>query len=143
MDSPEVLGYALCRHIPDMRKGFTIQTRHGDIYATADDAAPFANAMERVLMSKIRQIQSVDDTSSITLPELTHNQTASLINFLMKITSVGGKQVMGVSEAFHALREYGLKPRFRWPQRFIQQTECVASPEHDKQLYQGFHTTSK
>lgn len=57
MDSPEVLGHALCRHVPDMRKGFTIQTRHGDIYVTADDAAPFADAMERLLMSKIRQIQ--------------------------------------------------------------------------------------
>lgn len=57
MDSPEVLGHALCRHVPDMRKGFTIQTRRGDIYVTADDAAPFADAMERLLMSKIRQIQ--------------------------------------------------------------------------------------
>ena len=57
MDSPEVLGHALCRHVPDMRKGFTIQTRHGDIYVTTDDAAPFADAMERLLMSKIRQIQ--------------------------------------------------------------------------------------
>ncbi|MCW2478858.1 hypothetical protein [Candidatus Symbiopectobacterium sp. NZEC135] len=57
MDSPEVLGHALCRHVPDMRKGFTIQTRHGDIYVTADDAAPFAGAMERLLMRKISLIQ--------------------------------------------------------------------------------------
>lgn len=57
MDSPEVLGHALCHHVPDMRKGFTIQTRHSDIYVTADDAAPFASAMERLLMRKISLIQ--------------------------------------------------------------------------------------
>ncbi|MEI7408751.1 hypothetical protein [Pectobacterium aroidearum] len=57
MDSPEALGSALCRYVPDMRKGFTIQTQHGDIYVASDDAAPFADAMECVLMSKIRQIQ--------------------------------------------------------------------------------------
>lgn len=72
MDSPEVLGHALCRHVPDMRKGFTIQTRHGDIYVTADDAAPFAGAMERLLMRKISLIQDEQlgqdsDTSRVPL----------------------------------------------------------------------------
>lgn len=57
MDSPEALGRALCHHVPDMRNGFTIQTCHGDIYVTADDAAPFANAMELLLMRKISLIQ--------------------------------------------------------------------------------------
>ncbi|MEC5319009.1 hypothetical protein VSX61_08675 [Brenneria populi subsp. brevivirga] len=57
IDSPEALGAALCRHVPDMSKGFTLQTRHGDIYVTADDAAPFAGAMERLLLRKIAQIQ--------------------------------------------------------------------------------------
>ncbi len=57
IDSPEALGAALCRHVPDMANGFTIQTRHGDIYITAADAAPFVSAMEFLLLHKIARLQ--------------------------------------------------------------------------------------
>ncbi|HIG8799236.1 TPA: hypothetical protein ACYEOW_005591 [Raoultella terrigena] len=59
MDSPEALGQALCRHVPDMANGFTITTRDGQLQLTvnAQDTTPFVSAMKRLLMSKIRQIQ--------------------------------------------------------------------------------------
>jgi len=58
-DSPEALGVALCRHVPDMANGFTITTRDGQLQMTisAEDTRPFMVAMERLLKGKIRQIQ--------------------------------------------------------------------------------------
>ncbi|HIE4801243.1 TPA: hypothetical protein ACXNDR_003959 [Serratia marcescens] len=59
IDSPEALGVALCRHVPDMANGFTLTTRDSQLQlvVTAEDARPFITAMERLLMGKIRQIQ--------------------------------------------------------------------------------------
>lgn len=59
MDSPEALGLALCRHVPDMANGFTITTRDSQLQltVTAEDTRPFMAAMERLLKGKIRQIQ--------------------------------------------------------------------------------------
>ncbi|MBZ7105035.1 hypothetical protein [Klebsiella michiganensis] len=59
IDSPEALGAALCRHVPDMANGFTITTRDSQLQLTvaAKDTRPFMVAMERLLKGKIRQIQ--------------------------------------------------------------------------------------
>ncbi|QLV87821.1 hypothetical protein HV265_12920 [Citrobacter sp. RHBSTW-00678] len=59
IDSPEALGAALCRHVPDMANGFTITTRDSQLQltVTAEDTRPFMMAMERMLKGKIRQIQ--------------------------------------------------------------------------------------
>lgn len=59
IDSPEALGAALCRHVPDMANGFTITTRDNQLQltVTAEDTSPFMAAMERLLKGKIRQIQ--------------------------------------------------------------------------------------
>ncbi|WP_065782756.1 hypothetical protein [Klebsiella pneumoniae] len=59
IDSPEALGAALCRHVPDMANGFTITTRDSQLQLTitAEDTRPFMVAMERLLQGKIRQIQ--------------------------------------------------------------------------------------
>ncbi len=59
IDSPEALGAALCRHVPDMANGFTITTRDSQLQLTitAEDTRPFMAAMERLLNGKIRQIQ--------------------------------------------------------------------------------------
>lgn len=59
IDSPEALGAALCRHVPDMANGFTITTRDSQLQLTitAEDTRPFMAAMERLLKGKIRQIQ--------------------------------------------------------------------------------------
>ncbi|WDI68757.1 hypothetical protein [Klebsiella grimontii] len=59
IDSPEALGAALCRHVPDMANGFTITTQDSQLQLTvaAEDTRPFMAAMERLLKGKIRQIQ--------------------------------------------------------------------------------------
>ncbi|EOE3541476.1 TPA: hypothetical protein P9I69_000222 [Klebsiella pneumoniae] len=59
IDSPEALGLALCRHVPDMANGFTITTRDSQLQLTitAEDTRPFMVAMERLLKGKIRHIQ--------------------------------------------------------------------------------------
>lgn len=59
IDSPEALGAALCRHVPDMANGFTIITRDSQLQltVTSEDTRPFMVAMVRLLKGKIRQIQ--------------------------------------------------------------------------------------
>ncbi|MBU8939659.1 hypothetical protein [Klebsiella quasipneumoniae] len=59
IDSPEALGAALCRHVPDMANGFTIITRDSQLQLTvaAEDTRPFIAAVEHLLKRKIRQIQ--------------------------------------------------------------------------------------
>lgn len=52
MDSPEVLGHALCTLVPDMMEGFCILTSTGEIRISAPDAPAFATAMETLLLEK-------------------------------------------------------------------------------------------
>ena len=58
MDSPEVLGHALCTLVPDMMEGFCILTSTGEIRISAPDAPAFATAMETLLLEKIHYIQN-------------------------------------------------------------------------------------
>lgn len=57
MDSPEALGCALCYLVADLKQGFTINTLHGEVRVSAEDAPPFAREMERLLLRHIRRIQ--------------------------------------------------------------------------------------
>lgn len=43
------ISYALAKKVPDMRRGFRIETRYGEIDIEARDAAPFADLMVRLL----------------------------------------------------------------------------------------------
>lgn len=59
MDSPEALGHALCRLLPEMSHGFVIHTCSGsEIQISAADSVPFINAMDFLLKKRIKKIQS-------------------------------------------------------------------------------------
>ncbi|MBE8614775.1 hypothetical protein CYG68_20810 [Morganella morganii] len=57
MDSPEALGFALCRLLPEMSQGFIIQTRSGEIQVSADNSLPFVRETDRLLKKVISRIQ--------------------------------------------------------------------------------------
>lgn len=57
MDSPEALGFALCRLLPEMSQGFIIQTRSGEIQVSADNSLPFVRETDRLLKMVISRIQ--------------------------------------------------------------------------------------
>ena len=46
------IGYSLSKHVPDMLRGFTIQTNYGELVIDAADAAPFAAMADRLLEKK-------------------------------------------------------------------------------------------
>lgn len=43
------LSYALAKKVPDMRRGFRVETRYGEIEVSAEEAKPFADLMQRML----------------------------------------------------------------------------------------------
>ena len=49
------LSYTLSKQIPDMARGFVIQTGYGDIVIDADDAQPFIGAVTKVINRKLKQ----------------------------------------------------------------------------------------
>lgn len=49
------LSYALAKKVPDMRRGFRVETRYGEIEVDADDAAPFADLMVKLLERNLKQ----------------------------------------------------------------------------------------
>ncbi|ELC5004773.1 hypothetical protein RJK40_004365 [Salmonella enterica] len=57
MDSPEALGFALCRLLPEMAQGFIIQTRSGEMQVSAANSLPFVNEMNRLLQREITLVQ--------------------------------------------------------------------------------------
>ncbi|MGK2889833.1 MAG: hypothetical protein ACSLEN_14265 [Candidatus Malihini olakiniferum] len=52
-----MLGYG-CAAMFLICAGFTIQTRHGNIYVIANDSALLAEVMERLLMSKFGRFRA-------------------------------------------------------------------------------------
>ena len=48
MDKLDV-SYALAKKVPDMKRGFTIQTSYGEICINAEHAAPFATLAQAML----------------------------------------------------------------------------------------------
>ncbi len=49
------ISYALAKKVPDMRRGFRIETRYGEIEVDAGDAAPFADLMVKLLERNLKQ----------------------------------------------------------------------------------------
>lgn len=47
--------YAQAWQVPDMRRGFTIQTSYGEIVVSADEAAPFAALTETLLAGRLAE----------------------------------------------------------------------------------------
>ncbi len=43
------ISYALAKKVPDMRRGFRVETRYGEIEVDAADAGPFADLMAKLL----------------------------------------------------------------------------------------------
>uniref|UniRef100_UPI0035C686AA hypothetical protein n=1 Tax=Serratia quinivorans TaxID=137545 RepID=UPI0035C686AA len=57
MDSPEALGLALCRLLPEMAQGFIIQTHSGEMQVSATNSLPFVNEMNCLLKREITLVQ--------------------------------------------------------------------------------------
>lgn len=75
MDSPEALGHALCRLLPEMSHGFVIRTcSGGEIQISADDSLSFVKAMNLFLTKKVMQLQK--DSYRIAAPEKSGNSSA-------------------------------------------------------------------
>lgn len=53
--TPQDISYALAKQVPDMRRGFTIQTSYGDIQIEAEQAAPIIAAVQKVLLQAQRK----------------------------------------------------------------------------------------
>lgn len=49
----EALRYALAKQVPDMERGFTIQTNYGDLTIDAEDAGRIAAAVKLALTRKL------------------------------------------------------------------------------------------
>lgn len=53
----ESLQYSLAKRVPNMGRGFTIQTDYGDIEIQADQAAVIAKAVKAVLERELRKAE--------------------------------------------------------------------------------------
>lgn len=51
------LSYALAKQVPDMERGFTIQTNYGELIVQAEDAKPFIAAITKLLKRELRQTE--------------------------------------------------------------------------------------
>lgn len=49
--------YAQAKQVPDMRRGFTIQTSYGDIAVSAEEAAPFVALTETLLAGRLTELE--------------------------------------------------------------------------------------
>ena len=49
------ISYALCKQVPDMLRGFTIQTNYGDLFIDEDDAEKFARLAEKLLSDRLKR----------------------------------------------------------------------------------------
>lgn len=49
----DALEYALAKVLPDMERGFTINTNYGELVIDADDAAPIIKSVTKTLERKI------------------------------------------------------------------------------------------
>lgn len=53
--SPEWIAYDLAKKVPDMRRGFRIETHYGEIDIDEANAKPFADLVERLLNKQIKK----------------------------------------------------------------------------------------
>lgn len=54
------LSYSLAKRVPDMARGFVIQTNYGDIGIDADIAAPIQKAVEKALKRELRRAEKAE-----------------------------------------------------------------------------------
>lgn len=59
-DSMLAVTYSLARHIPDMARGFTIQTHYGDLVVAADEAPAFIRLTEKALKRRLAQLERAE-----------------------------------------------------------------------------------
>ena len=57
LNKQEWISYDLAKKVPDMRRGFRIETHYGEIEIDGDDAKPFADLVERLLTKKLNAPQ--------------------------------------------------------------------------------------
>lgn len=58
MHAETLINYDLSKKVPDMRRGFTIETRYGSIEVGPDDAEAFARLVEVMLERQRLELQS-------------------------------------------------------------------------------------
>lgn len=51
------ISYDLAKKVPDMRRGFRIETHYGEIDINGEDAKAFADLVERLLKKKLAGLQ--------------------------------------------------------------------------------------
>jgi len=79
MDKLDV-SYALAKKVPDMKRGFVIQTSHGDICIDAEHAAPFA-MLAQAMLGKQLEAMSRESNEALRRP-LTGAECAAAFNYL-------------------------------------------------------------
>lgn len=77
MDKLDV-SYALAKKVPDMKRGFTIQTSYGEICIDAEHAGPFATLAQAMLG---KQLEAMSQPGMEPLP-LTAEECSAAFNFL-------------------------------------------------------------
>ncbi len=50
----EETGYAVAKQVPDMSRGFVIQTSYGDLVIHADEAEPVRRVVQQILQKRLR-----------------------------------------------------------------------------------------
>jgi len=53
LNKQEWISYDLAKKVPDMHRGFRIETHYGEIDIDGEDAKPFAELVERLLKKKL------------------------------------------------------------------------------------------
>ena len=57
LNKQEWISYDLAKKVPDMRRGFRIETHYGEIDIDGEDAKAFADLAERLLKKKLAALQ--------------------------------------------------------------------------------------
>lgn len=57
LNKQEWISYDLAKKVPDMRRGFRIETNYGEIDIDEADAKAFADLVERLLTNKLNALQ--------------------------------------------------------------------------------------
>lgn len=52
------LSYALAKKVPDMRRGFRIETNYGELDIGYEDAEPIARLVQRLLERRLHKLQA-------------------------------------------------------------------------------------
>ena len=66
----ERLSYALAKQVPDMERGFCIETSYGEIEIDADDAEVIAEAVRKVLRRRLQSLGASNADWSVTAAPL-------------------------------------------------------------------------